>query len=112
MAPTIPIKINNSIILLDNVSQILYDVNMKDKKKKYKVYIEWETEVEAKDYNEAILEGSDDWIFNYDHDHFKAEEIKQMIKYYLNICPICDQETHYDQWAKPQVACIDCGFED
>ena len=31
MAPTIPIKINNSIILLDNVSQILYDVNMKDK---------------------------------------------------------------------------------
>jgi len=63
MAPTIPIKINNSIILLDNVSYILYDVNMKD-------------------------------------------------KYYLNICPICDQETHYDQWAKPQVACIDCGFED
>jgi len=33
-------------------------------------------------------------------------------KYYLNICPICDQETHYDQWAKPQVACIDCGFEE
>ena len=32
--------------------------------------------LEAKDYNEAILEGSDDWIFNYDHDHFKAEEIK------------------------------------
>tara|TARA_R100001086_G_C11702997_1_gene221878 strand:+ start:35 stop:184 length:150 start_codon:yes stop_codon:yes gene_type:complete len=49
---------------------------MKAKKKKYKVYIEWETEVEAKDYNEAILEGSDDWIFNYDHDHFKAEEIE------------------------------------
>ena len=63
MAPTIPIKINNSIILLDNVSYILYDVNMKD-------------------------------------------------KYYLNICPICDKETHYDQWAKPQVACIDCGFEE
>ena len=33
-------------------------------------------------------------------------------KYYLNICPICDKETHYDQWAKPQVACIDCGFEE
>ena len=25
---------------------------MKEKKKKYKVYIEWETEVEAKDYND------------------------------------------------------------
>ena len=49
---------------------------MKAKKKKYKVYIEWETEVEAKDYNEAILEGSDLWFFDYDHDHFKAEEIK------------------------------------
>ena len=30
---------------------------MEAKKKKYKVYIEWETKVEAKDYNEAILEG-------------------------------------------------------
>ena len=63
MAPTIPIKINNSIILLDNVSYILYDVNMKE-------------------------------------------------RYYLNICPICDQITHYDQWAKPQVACINCGVEE
>jgi uncharacterized protein with von Willebrand factor type A (vWA) domain len=63
IAPTIPININNSIIILDNISQIIYDVNMKD-------------------------------------------------KYYLNICPICDQETHYDQWAKPQVACINCGIEE
>ena len=49
--------------MLDNISQILYDVNMKE-------------------------------------------------RYYLNICPICDQETHYDQWAKPQVACINCGIEE
>ena len=33
MAPTIPIKINNSIIMLDNVSYILYDVNMKGQRK-------------------------------------------------------------------------------
>ena len=61
MAPTIPIKINNSIILLDNVSQILYDVNMKEKKKKYKVYIEWETEVEAENHEDAKIKGSESW---------------------------------------------------
>ena len=25
------------------------------------------------------------------------------------ICPICHEFTYHDEWAKPQVACIDCG---
>jgi len=24
-------------------------------------------------------------------------------------CPICLEFTSYDEWAKPQVACINCG---
>ena len=28
------------------------------------------------------------------------------------ICPICTQFTSYDEWAKPQVACINCGVEE
>lgn len=47
-----------------------------DKKKKYKVYIEWETEVSADNEEDALLLGSDSWIFNYDHKNFKTEEIK------------------------------------
>ena len=43
--------------------------------KTYKVNIEWEIEVKAKDYDDAILKGSDEWFFDYDKDHFKAEEI-------------------------------------
>ena len=85
-------------------------MNWKEKKKKYKVYIEWETEVEAENHEDAKIKGSESW--KKAEPFLIVEEIKQMIKYYLNICPICDQETHYDQWAKPQVACIDCGFED
>jgi len=27
-------------------------------------------------------------------------------------CPICSEFTHHDEWAKPQVACIDCGVEE
>ena len=30
----------------------------------------------------------------------------------LYVCPICSTFTSYDEWAKPQVACIDCGIED
>ena len=26
-------------------------------------------------------------------------------------CPICNEFTSYDEWAKPQVACINCGVE-
>ena len=88
MAPTIPIKINNSIILLDNVSQILYDVNMKGKRNMN--YYEQQSTAE----------------------YYDLEYGNKLEKYYLNICPICDQETHYDQWAKPQVACINCGIEE
>ena len=76
MAPTIPIKINNSIILLDNVSYILYDVNMKEKKKTYKVIgydnLEKEyvsTEIKAKNEDQAINEINElpvnDLFFNY-----------------------------------------------
>ena len=46
-----------------------------EKQKTYKVSIEWEIEVKAKDYDDAILKGSDKWFFDYDKDHFKAEEI-------------------------------------
>ena len=34
---------------------------MKAKKKKYKVYIEWETEVEAENYEDAKIKGSETW---------------------------------------------------
>ena len=27
-------------------------------------------------------------------------------------CPICHEFTSYDEWAKPQVACINCGVEE
>tara|TARA_B100000424_G_C22657826_1_gene362133 strand:+ start:228 stop:332 length:105 start_codon:yes stop_codon:yes gene_type:complete len=26
-------------------------------------------------------------------------------------CPICGEFTSYDEWEKPQVACINCGVE-
>ena len=26
-------------------------------------------------------------------------------------CPICSEFTSYDEWAKPQIACINCGIE-
>ena len=51
MAPTIPIKINNSIILLDNVSYILYDVNMKDILNRTDFVVSWH----AKKYNKVIF---------------------------------------------------------
>ena len=47
-----------------------------EKQKTYKVSIQWETEIKAKDYNEAILKGSDEWFFDYDQDHFEAEEVE------------------------------------
>ena len=49
---------------------------MKASKKKYKVYIEWETQIEAENYDEAIIEGSDKWYMGHDHKDFIAEEIK------------------------------------
>ena len=27
-------------------------------------------------------------------------------------CPICSEFTSYDEWAKPQIACINCGAEE
>ena len=27
-------------------------------------------------------------------------------------CPICSEYTHHDEWAKPLVACINCGVEE
>ena len=50
---------------------------MKAKKKKYKVYVEWWTEVEASSVEEAIEKGSDDWFFDHDHKNFVAEEIEK-----------------------------------
>ena len=49
---------------------------MKAKKKRYKIYITWETEVEAENYNEAIIEGAEEWYIGHDHKDFKAEEIE------------------------------------
>ena len=51
------------------------EIMSSEKQKTYKVSIEWEIEVKAKDYNDAILKGSDEWFFDYDKDHFKAQEI-------------------------------------
>ena len=45
--------------------------------KKYRVYIDWETEVEASSVAEAIEEGSDDWFFGLDSKNFVAEEIEK-----------------------------------
>ena len=50
--------------------------------KKYKVYIEWETEVEAKDHDEALIKGNDDFYFSYsDIDEamslIRVEEVKE-----------------------------------
>ena len=36
-------------------------MNWKEKKKKYKVYIEWETEVEAENHEDAKIKGSESW---------------------------------------------------
>ena len=48
----------------------------KKKLKKYKIYITWETEIKAKNYNDAIMEGAEEWYIGHDHKDFKAEEIK------------------------------------
>ena len=31
---------------------------------------------------------------------------------FVHVCPQCNGFTFFDEWAKPQVACIDCGFEE
>ena len=49
-----------------------------EKQKTYKVSIQWKTEVKAKDYDEAILKGSDEWFFDYDQDHFEAKEVEHV----------------------------------
>ena len=36
-----------------------------------------------------------------------SERIKEDIKLGLR-CPKCEEFTSYDEWAKPQVACINC----
>ena len=40
-----------------------------------------------------------------------SEKIKEDIKLGLR-CPICEEFTNYYEWAKPKVACIDCGVEE
>lgn len=62
-------------IHLELVSGILMS---SEKQKTYKVSIQWETEVKAKDYDEAILKGSDKWFFDYDQDHFEAKEVERV----------------------------------
>ena len=47
-----------------------------EKQKTYKVSIQLETKVKAKDYNDAIIKGSDEWCFDFNNEHFEAEEIK------------------------------------
>ena len=39
-----------------------------------------------------------------------SERIKEDITLGLR-CPKCEEFTSYDEWAKPQVACINCGEE-
>ncbi len=56
-----------------------------------------------------------DIVFNIDDEGNMAvitnERIKEDIKLGLR-CPLCEEFTEYDEWAKPQVACIDCGIEE
>ena len=56
-----------------------------------------------------------DIVFNIDDEGNMAvitsERIKEDIKLGLR-CPLCEEFTSYDEWAKPQVACIDCGVEE
>ena len=40
-----------------------------------------------------------------------SERIKEDIQLGLR-CPLCEEFTKYDEWAKPQVACINCGIEE
>ena len=43
----------------------------------------------------------------------KALQGKDLTKSHTLIikkCPICDEFTSHDEWAKPQVACINCGI--
>ena len=44
----------------------------------------------------------------------KSCKTKVIIRYNPNnyLCPICTEFTSYDEWAKPQVACINCGIEE
>ena len=56
-----------------------------------------------------------DIVFNIDDEGNMAvitsERIEEDIQCGLR-CPLCEEFTKYDEWAKPQVACIDCGFEE
>ena len=56
-----------------------------------------------------------DIVFNIDDEGNMAvitsERIKEDIQLGLR-CPLCEEFTSYDEWAKPQVACIDCGVEE
>ena len=48
----------------------------------------------------------------------KDPNLRLDAKYWINkkannyTCPICSEFTSYDEWAKPQVACINCGVEE
>ena len=44
--------------------------------KKYKVSVEWETVVEAKDYDDAVLQASEEFTWNKDHKDFEVEEVQ------------------------------------
>tara|TARA_A100001515_G_scaffold137113_1_gene129446 strand:+ start:348 stop:533 length:186 start_codon:yes stop_codon:yes gene_type:complete len=57
----------------------------------------------------------DDIVFNIDDKGNMAvitsERIKEDIQLGLR-CPLCEEFTKYDEWAKPKVACIDCGVDE
>ena len=64
---------NNKLKEFFNTDSFILEVREQAKKKIYKIYISWETEVEAENYNEAIIEGAEEWYIGHDHKDFKAE---------------------------------------
>ena len=42
----------------------------------------------------------------------KGKDLTKSHTLIIKKCPICDEFTSYDEWAKPQVACINCGVEE
>ena len=42
----------------------------------------------------------------------KGKDLTKSHTLIIKKCPICDEFTSHDEWAKPQVACINCGIEE
>ena len=42
----------------------------------------------------------------------KGKDLTKSHTLIIKKCPICDEFTSYDEWAKPLVACINCGVEE